>query len=394
MKNVVVTSTARTPIGGFLGSLSTLSAPKLGAHAIASAIERSSINKDLIDEVIMGQVLQGGVGQAPARQASIYAGLSPAIPCTTVNKVCGSGLKAVMMARDGIMLGDANAIVAGGMESMSNAPYFFKNARQGFRMGDQTAFDLMIHDGLFDPYGQAHMGSFGDLCAREHKFSREEQDQFAHASYQRAQAAAAAGYSKNEIAPVIITEKNGATREVALDEEPARYQPEKMATLRPVFSKDGTVTAANASKINDGAAAVVVASEDFARDNKLPIKARIVGQATHATDPQWFTVAPIGAIKKILMHAKLDVSDIDLFEINEAFSVVTLVAMRELKLPHERVNIFGGAIALGHPIGCSGARLLGSLLNALEIKQKRYGCVSLCLGGGEAVAMIVERVES
>lgn len=391
MNNAVIVGRARTPIGSFMGALSSLSAPKLGSVAISGAIKASGLAATDIDEVIMGQVLQGGVGQAPARQASLGAGLSHHVPCTTVNKVCGSGLKAVMMAKDQIALGHARAIVAGGMEAMSNAPYFMPNARAGFRMGDQRAVDMMIHDGLFDPYGQAHMGSFGDLCASTLNFSREEQDAYAHESYKRAQAAQKNGVFADEIVPVEITIK-GQTKTVTEDEEPSRYQPEKFASLKPAFSAQGTTTAANASKVNDGASALIVADEGFAIERKLPIAARIIASATYAQEPAWFTTAPIKAIEKALHMANLKASDIDLFEINEAFSVVSMAAIKELKIKHEQVNIFGGAVSLGHPIGSSGARVLVTLITALKNKNKRYGCASLCLGGGEAVAMIIEKL--
>lgn len=391
MKNVVIIAARRTPIGSFLGSLSALPATKLGSIAIEGALKPSKLNVSDVDEVIMGQVLQGGAGQAPARQASLGAGLSSHVPCTTVNKVCGSGLKAVMMAKDLITLDQGQVIVAGGMESMSNAPYLLVNARSGFRMGNQTAVDLMIHDGLFDPYGQAHMGSFGDLCAREYGFSREAQDQYAHESYRRAQAAQANGSFSEEIVAVPIVVK-GQPKVIAIDEEPSRYQPEKFAGLKPAFDANGTTTAANASKVSDGAAALVLADEDFAKKRGLPIRARIVAQATYAHDPQWFTTAPVMAIKKAVAAASLRVEDIDLFEINEAFSVVAMTAIKELSLNHADVNVLGGAVSLGHPIGSSGARLLVTLLSALKQKNKRLGCVAICLGGGEAVAMIVERV--
>lgn len=391
MKKAVIVAGARTPIGSFLGSLSSLTAPKLGAVALEAAIKRTKISPADVDEVIMGQVLQGGVGQAPARQASLGAGLPSHVPCTTVNKVCGSGLKAVMMAADAIALGTSKIVLAGGMESMSNAPYILANARTGFRMGNQTAVDLMINDGLFDPYGHAHMGIFGDMCAREFAFSREAQDEYAHESYRLAIEAEENGWFSDEIAPVSI-EIKGTIKTITTDEEPGRYQRDKVATLKPAFDRNGSVTAANASKINDGAAALVIASEDEASSRQLTVKARIIAHSTFAHDPQWFTTAPIMAIKDVLKKASLTVDAIDLYEINEAFSVVTLAAMKELMLKRDRVNVFGGAVALGHPIGCSGARLLVTLLNALEKKNKRLGCVSLCLGGGEAVAMIVERV--
>jgi acetyl-CoA C-acetyltransferase len=390
VKRAVIVSGLRTPIGSFMGGLSSLTAPELGSATIKGILEQSKVAKSEINEVIMGHVLQGGVGQAPARQASLGAGLSTHVPCTTVNKVCGSGLKAVMMAEDAILLGKSNAVIAGGMESMSNAPYILPGARAGFRMGNHTAVDLMIHDGLFDPYGKAHMGSFGDMCAREYHFSRAQQDEFAHESYRRALDAQKKGYFAEEIIPVAVKQK-GEVKHIANDEEPMRYQADKMPLLKPAFDTQGSVTAANASKINDGAAALLVTSENFAKSMNLDIKARIVASATFAHDPEWFTTAPVFAIKSALAQASLNTGDIDLYEINEAFSVVALYAIKELNLKREQVNVFGGAVALGHPIGCSGARLVVTLLNALKTYNKRLGCVSLCLGGGEAVAMIVER---
>jgi acetyl-CoA C-acetyltransferase len=371
--------------------LSTVPAIKLGSIAISGALRASMLDALHVDEVIMGQVLQGGVGQAPARQASLGANLSPHIPCSTINKVCGSGLKAVMLANDHIALGQARAIVAGGMESMSNAPYILPGARAGFRMGSQMALDLMIHDGLFDPYGQAHMGSFGDLCAKTLQVSREEQDNYAHESYKRALFAQKNGLFAKEIVPVEIVHK-GSSKQIVDDEEPSRYLPEKFAQLKPVFSTEGSTTPANASKVSDGAAALVVAEEGFAREHKLPIAARIITSATFAQEPEWFTTAPIKAIEKVLKMASLSVADVDIYEINEAFSVVAIAAIKELGIKHERVNVFGGAVSLGHPIGSSGARLLVTLVTALKHHNKRFGCVALCLGGGEAVAMLIEKL--
>jgi acetyl-CoA C-acetyltransferase len=391
MREVVIVAAARTPIGSFQGALSSLPAPKLGAVAIKAALERAKVKPEEVSEVIMGEVLSAGVGQAPARQAAIYAGLPSSVPCTTINKVCGSGLKAIMLARQAIALGDADIVVAGGMESMSNAPYLLPTARGGMRMGNQTAVDSMIHDGLWDPYGNAHMGGFGDLCAKEHNFSRADQDAFAKESYERAIKAQKEGWFADEIAPVEIAGKKGSTI-VDTDEEPSRYNPEKMPELRPAFGKEGTVTAANASKINDGAAAVVLMSREEAEKRGLEILGTLVADGTFAQDPQWFTTAPAGAIQRACERAKLAPTDIDLYEINEAFSVVTMVTMRDLKLEHAKVNVQGGAVSLGHPIGCSGARVLVTLLYALKRQGKQTGCASLCIGGGEAVAVIVEAV--
>ncbi len=391
MKKTVILSGARTPIGSFLGSLSSIPATSLGALAIKASVAKSQIDVNDIDQVIMGQVLQGGSGQAPARQASLLAGLSNKISCTTVNKVCGSGLKAIMMGADAITLGTSKAAVCGGMESMSNAPYILPQARTGFRMGNNFAVDLMLHDGLFDPYGKAPMGSFGDRCAKEHGFSRQAQDEYANESYQKALDAQEKGFFDEEIISIDIKNRSGSLT-VAKDEEPSRYQPEKMASLKPAFDEHGTVTVANASKINDGAAAVVLMEEGLALSQKKSVAARIIASATFAHEPEWFTTAPAFAIKKALAAANLKSSDIDLYEINEAFSVVAMTAMKDLSLKRDQVNIFGGAVALGHPIGASGARLMVTMLNALKKRQKRLGCVALCLGGGEAVAMIVERV--
>lgn len=390
MREVVIVAGARTPIGSFQGALSSLSAPRLGAVAIRAALERASVKPDEVSEVILGEVLTAGVGQAPARQAAIYAGLPTKVPCTTINKVCGSGLKAVMLARQAIALGEADIVVAGGMESMTNAPYLLPTARGGMRMGNQTAVDAMIHDGLWDPYGNSHMGGFGDLCAKEHDFSREAQDAFAKASYERALKAQKEGAFKDEIVPVEIEGKKGSTL-VDSDEEPSRYLPEKMGGLRPAFGKEGSVTAANASKINDGAAALVLMSREEADKRGAPVLATLVADGTFAQDPEWFTTAPVGAIQKACERAKLDPKDVDLYEINEAFSVVTMVTMRDLGLAHEKVNVHGGAVALGHPIGASGARLLLTLVNAMKQRDAKTGCASLCIGGGEAVAVLVRR---
>jgi len=390
MRDVVVVSVARTPVGSFQGALADKSAPELGAIAIKEALSRARVDGKDVSEVIMGEVLQGGVGQAPARQAALKAGLPTSVPCLTVNKVCGSGLKAVMLARQAIALGDADVVVAGGMESMSNAPFILPTARNGMRMGNQTVVDLMLHDGLWDPYGNAAMGNFGDRCAKEHDFTRESQDAFAKTSYERAIAAQKAGHFKGEIVPVVIAGKKGDVV-VENDEEPSKYNPEKMPTLRPAFNKDGTVTAANASKINDGAAALVLMSSDEAKRRGLAPLATLVADGTFAQAPEWFTTAPTGAIQRALERAKLKASDVDLYEINEAFSVVTQITMRDLAIPHDKVNVWGGAVALGHPIGASGARVFITLLSALAQQKKSIGCASLCIGGGEAVAVIAKR---
>lgn len=390
MREVVVVTAVRTPIGAFQGALSSLSAPALGAVAIRAALERAAVAPTEVSEVIMGEVLTAGVGQAPARQAALAAGLPTSVPCLTINKVCGSGLKAVMLARQAIALGEAEIVVAGGMESMSNAPYLLPTARGGMRMGNQTAVDSMIHDGLWDPYGDAHMGGFGDLCAREHGFSREDQDGFAKESYERALKAQSEGVFAREIVPVEIAGKKGAVV-IDRDEEPGRYLPEKMPSLRAAFGKDGTVTAANASKIDDGAAALVLMSRDEATRRGLPVLATLVADGSFAQEPKWFTTAPAGSITRACERAGLAPTDIDLYEINEAFSVVTLATMKELGLARDRVNVHGGAVSLGHPIGCSGARILVTLVHALEHHGKSTGCASLCIGGGEAVAVVIRR---
>ena len=391
MSEAVILSAARTPVGSFQGALSSLKAPQLGSVVIKAALERAGVTVDQVDEVLMGEVLTAGVGQAPARQAALGAGLPNTVPCTTLNKVCGSGLKSVMLAAQTIKAGDAQVIVAGGQESMTNAPYLLPTARGGMRLGNQTAVDSMMFDGLWDPYGDKPMGNFGDQCAKEKDFSRQSQDEFAAESYRRAQAATKNGTFKAEIAAVTITGKKGDTI-VDTDEEPSKVDFEKMKTLKGAFGKEGTVTAANASKLNDGAAAVIVTSKEWAEKNGKKPLARIVAYAQAAQAPEWFTTAPIPAMQAALKKANLTVKDIDLWEINEAFSVVTMVAMRDMGIEHSKVNVHGGAVALGHPIGASGARLLTTLLHALKEKNLKRGCVSLCIGGGEAVALIVERL--
>lgn len=391
MDSIVIVNSKRTPVGSFQGSLSSLPAPKLGAHVIKNILETSSLKKEDIDEVIMGEVLTAGVGQAPARQAAIYAGLTPSTVCMTINKVCGSGLKAVMLAADSIRLGQAQIAIAGGQENMSLAPHLLENSRHGFRMGPANMTDSMIKDGLWDPYGNLHMGSLGDLCAKEFHFTREMQDQFTIESYKMAQAAVESGVFKNEIVPVGIESKKGITL-VDKDDEPFNTQFEKIPTLKPVFNKDGSITAANASKINDGAAAHLLMTEKMASQKGIKPMARIIAQATFAHDPNYFTTAPVGAIKKALNQANLKVADINLWEINEAFSVVTLVAMKQLEIPRERVNVHGGAVSIGHPIGASGARILTTLVHGLHTRNQRYGLATLCIGGGEAVALIIEKI--
>jgi acetyl-CoA C-acetyltransferase len=390
MREVVVVSAARTPIGSFQGSLSSLAAPRLGAVAIQAVLERAKLAPGDVSEVIFGSVLTAGVGQAPARQAAIYAGLPDKTPCTTINKVCGSGLKAIMLARQAIACGDADIVVAGGQESMSNAPYLLPTARGGMRMGNQTAVDSMIHDGLWDPYGNAHMGNFGDACAKEHGFTREAQDRYAMTSYERAQLAWKNGWFNREVVAVSVADGK-ATKSVTVDDGPSKYNPEKMPQLRAAFNKDGTVTAANASPVNDGAAAVVLMSADEAKRRGLAPLATLLADGTHARAPSQFTTAPIGAIEAALKRASLRVDQVDFFEINEAFAVVAMVTMKELGIPHEKVNAWGGAVALGHPIGASGARIFTTLLSQLHEHNKQIGCATLCIGGGEAVAVLVKR---
>lgn len=390
MREPVIVSAVRTPIGSFMGSLSTVPAPKLGAAVIAEALKRAGLRGEQVDEVLMGCVLQGGLGQAPARQAAIFAGLPDSVPCTTIHKVCGSGLKTVMMAAQAIKAGDAECIVAGGMESMSLAPYAIEGARAGLRMGHAQIVDLMIKDGLWDPYNDFHMGMAAEKCAEERGISREAQDAFAAESYRRAQAAIAAGLFKEEIVPVVIPQKKGEPLVVDTDEEPGRAKIDKFPTLKPAFKKDGTVTAANASSINDGAAAVVVMSSEAAHRNGIKPLVRIVDYTQHAQDPAWFTTAPAYAIQKLLNKVGLSKDEIDLYEINEAFSVVSIAVNQILGLDQSKVNVNGGAVALGHPIGASGTRILVTLIHAMKARGARRGIASLCIGGGEAVAMLVE----
>ena len=393
MPAAVIASAVRTPIGAFLGSLSELPAPRLGAVAIAEAVRRARIEPADVDEVIMGNVLTAGVGQAPARQAAIFAGLPEHVPCMTINKVCGSGLKAVMLAEQAIRCGDAHVVVAGGQESMSNAPYLLPKARTGLRMGNAQLVDSMIHDGLWDVYNQFHMGDAAELCARTCNIGRDEQDEYAALSYRRALEAQQKGYFADEIVPVTYEQRNGQTVTVDTDEEPAKVRFEKIPQLKPVFRPDGTVTAANASSIDDGAAALVVMSEERAHALGIEPLARIVAHGSVAQKPEWFTTAPIEGIKRVLAKAGMKLEDIDLFEINEAFAVVALVAQKQLGIPLERLNVHGGAVALGHPIGASGARILTTLLYALRRYQKRYGMAAICIGGGEASALIVENLQ-
>jgi len=392
MREAVIVGAARTAIGSFMGSLAEVPAPKLGAVAIAEAVARAGIAKEDVEQVIMGNVLPAGIGQAPARQAGIFAGLPVSAGAVTVNKMCGSGLKAVMLAAQAVATGEFDVVVAGGMESMSQAPYLLRKARSGYRLGNDTLYDHMILDGLWDAYNDIHMGSCAELLAREHRISREEQDAYAAGSYEKALAAIRDGSFAREIVGVEIPRRKGDPVVFNVDEEPGRGNVEKLPGLKPAFEKNGTVTAGNASTINDGAAAVVVMAAEVAARRGIEPLARIAGYATASLDPVWFTVAPIEAIRKLLRKTGIDKDRVGLFEINEAFAVVAVAAIRGLALDPARVNVRGGAVALGHPIGASGARILTTLLYAMEEREERYGVASLCIGGGEAVAMLVERM--
>ncbi|HUB24583.1 MAG TPA: thiolase family protein [Tepidisphaeraceae bacterium] len=389
-KDIYLSGGARTPIGTFQGAFDQMPAPALGGAVIRAALARSTLVPDQIDEVIFGNVIGAGLGQNVARQCAIGAGLSPAVGATTINKVCGSGLKAVMLAAQAIACGEGSAMIAGGTENMSRAPYLLDKARGGYRMGNAEIIDAMIRDGLWDVYGNVHMGTFGDRCAAKYQFTRQNQDDFASTSFKRALAAQASGAFKDEIVPVeVVVGKNTIT--VSEDENPKKFNEEKLRQLRPAFGKDGTITAGNASSVNDGAAAVVVLSGDRAKHVNT-IQARILGYATASREPEWFTIAPVGAISRLLDKLSLKPQDVDLYEINEAFSVVAMAAMKDLSIPHEKVNVNGGAVALGHPIGASGARVLVTLIHAMKKRKAKIGVVSLCIGGGEAVAMAIENV--
>jgi acetyl-CoA C-acetyltransferase len=390
---IVIVGAARTPLGGFQGDFASLGAAQLGAHAIRAAVERADLDPNAVDEVLMGCVLPAGLGQAPARQASLGAGLPLAAGCTTVSKVCGSAMKATMLAHDLLVAGSQQVVVAGGMESMSNAPYLLPKARSGMRLGHSQVIDHMFYDGLEDRYSAANngrlMGTFAEDCARHFRFSREEQDAFATTSTQRAQLAIREGRFEWEVVDVPVPGRGGE-RLIVQDELPLKVQLDKVSTLKPSFAKDGTVTPANSSSISDGAAALVLMRQSTAKQRGLAPLAVIRGHSTHAQEPQWFTTAPVGAIQKLLRALDWQTSDVDLWEINEAFAVVTMAAMRELSLPHDRINVNGGACALGHPIGATGARIVVTLLGALRERGARRGVASLCLGGGEATALAIE----
>ncbi len=393
MKKVVITNAKRTPIGSFMGSLSSLSASKLGSIAIKAVLDESKIEYSLINEVIFGNVLTAGMGQAPARQSAIYAGLPDKTECLTINKMCGSGLKAVMLAQQAIMCGDADIIVAGGQESMSNAPYLLSKAREGYRLGNGEIIDSIIKDGLWDVYNDIHMGSCAESCAKDFSFTREQLDEFATNSYKNALEAQKNGKFKDEIVDVSIKTRKGEVV-VYADEEPQKVNFDKIPSLKPVFDKNGIVTAANASSINDGAAALLIMSEEKAKELGITPLVEIVAQSSFAKAPIEFTTAPADAISKVLKRANMKTDDIEIFEINEAFAVVSLAVNKLLKLDPLKVNVNGGAVALGHPIGASGARILVTLIHEMKKRNNKYGLASLCIGGGEASALIIKNYES
>jgi acetyl-CoA C-acetyltransferase len=391
MEEIVILSAARTPIGSFQGTLASQPAHKLGARALSGAIERAGLEPGAVEHVYMGCVLTAGQGQAPARQATLGAGCPTSTGAVTLNKVCGSGMKAVMFAANELRCGDFRLVAAGGMESMSQAPYLAPGLRDGLRLGHGKLVDSMSYDGLWDPYKDKAMGSCGETCAKEYGITREEQDAYSLESYRRARAAIETGLFGEEIVPVSIPKRKGDPQIIDRDEEPFRVDLEKMGGLKPAFEEGGTITAANASKINDGAAALILTTASHARQlGKTPL-ARIVAHATAAQEPEWFTTAPIEAVRRVLDRASLSLGDIDLFEVNEAFAVVALAFMKELGLSHDKVNVRGGAVSLGHPIGCSGARILVTLLAAMRERGARRGCAAICLGGGEATALVLER---
>ena len=392
MKNVVITSYARTPIGSFGGKLESISATKLGAHAIKAAINKSKIDPSQIEEVYMGNVLSAGLGQAPARQSAIFAGLNHETPCTTINKVCASGMKSIMIAAQSIKSGERDIVVAGGMESMSNIPYYLEKVRKGYRLGHGQVTDGLVLDGLTDVYNQTHMGVCGEICAEEMNISKEEQDNFAIQSYEKSKAAWEAKLFKSEVAPIEIPQRRGEPILVDEDEEFKNINFEKFKNLRPVFKKEGTITAGNASTLNDGAAAIVLMSEEKAKELNIKPIARIKSYADASQEPKWFTTSPSKAIPKALKKANLSKDDVDFWELNEAFSVVGIANIKKLGLEPEKVNPFGGAVSLGHPLGCSGARIIVTLLNVLEKKGAKIGGAGICNGGGGASAMIIERI--
>lgn len=385
--SVYILGGSRTPQGSFLGSLSTVSAPKLGAAAIEGALKKANIDASKVEEVLMGNVVQAGVGQAPARQAAIFAGLPESVPCTTINKVCGSGLQSVILGAKSILTGDAKLVVAGGMENMSMAPHLLMNSRNGIKFGEGNLKDAMQWDGLWDVYSDRPMGNCAEECTKKYDLTREAQDNFSIESFKRAQKAQKEGIFNDEITPVVIKTRKGDLS-VSEDEGPGKANFEKVPSLKPAFEKDGTITAANASTINDGACALVLGGEEY----KSQAKFKIHSWSSHAQNPTWFTTAPVEAVKKNLSKAGLSVSDIGVWEINEAFAAVAMVAIKELNLDHNKVNIYGGGVSLGHPIGTSGARILLTLTNAMERQNVKYGCAAICIGGGEALSLIVEKL--
>ena len=389
MDNTYICSYSRTPIGAFQGSLSKIAATKLGSYVIESVIEKSKLNKDLIDEVIMGNVLSANLGQAPARQASKGAGLPNKVECLTINKVCGSGLKAVMLADQSLKLKNSDLIIAGGMENMSLAPHYFQKSRQGVMFGDSKIIDSILKDGLWDPYNECAMGNCGEVLSKENNYTKEKQNQFAIESYKKSIHAIESGAFKNEIVGISIKDKKNDVL-FNVDEEPLKFNEQKLKTLNPAFDKNGTITAGNASSLSDGAAAVMLCSEDFKIKNNVNPIAKIIGHISFATDPLYFTKAPIYAIQKLMKKINFDINKVDLFEINEAFSCVVMAAIDELEIKSSKVNINGGAVSMGHPIGASGARILVTLLNALKTKKLKHGVATLCIGGGEASAILIE----
>ena len=388
---VVIVSFSRTPIGSFCGSLSSVPATKLGSVAIRGAIHKINLPLNQIDQVIMGNVLSAGLGQAPARQAAMYAGVPNSVECLTINKMCGSGLKALMLAHNAISSGQSDVVIAGGMENMSLAPHILLNSRVGNKMGDSKLVDSMIYDGLWDVYNDKHMGSCGEMCAEKYNFSRYDQDQYAINSYSKSQQAIDEGIFEEEICPVEISNRKGDLT-ISIDEEPSRVNFDKLKKLRSVFKKDGSITAGNASTLNDGAAACILMSKAKAEELGITSLVKIIKHLSFAHEPEWFTTAPVQAIKEVCNKASINIADIDLFEINEAFSVVPMAAISDLDINPEKVNIYGGAVSLGHPIGASGARIMCTLLNSMQNKNARLGLATLCIGGGEASAMIVESI--
>eukprot|EP00761_Pharyngomonas_kirbyi_P012722 gb/GECH01012749.1/.p1 GENE.gb/GECH01012749.1/~~gb/GECH01012749.1/.p1 ORF type:complete len:412 (+),score=108.53 gb/GECH01012749.1/:1-1236(+) len=391
--DVCIASVTRTPLGSLGGTLASLSATKLGSIAIKNGLEKANVQPNQVEEVFMGNVLSAGVGQAPARQAALGADIPDSVPCTTVNKVCSSGMKAVVFGAQSIQLGMRDVVVAGGMESMSNCPHYMPSMRFGQKMGDVSCVDGMIKDGLWDPYNNFHMGNAGEICAEKYNISREEQDDYAIKSYSRAQEALKS-HQFNELCSVEVPNRRGPPTVISQDEEVSKVDLEKLKKLRPVFKKDGTVTAGNASPISDGAAALVLVSAKFAQSNRLPVMAVIRGYDDAAQKPELFTTSPSLAIPKALSRAHMSMNDIDLFEINEAFSVVSIANMKELGINSDQVNIYGGAVSLGHPLGCSGARIIGTLLSALTNNNQTVGCAGICNGGGGASSLVIERVAS